>query len=100
MSTPTEIEAVVTQRKPAEERKALLARAVSNEVRRGYRVESQTDFQAVLVKGNRPNHLLHLLLSVFTLGVWLLVWLLVVLLGGEKRQVVEVDEFGNTNFQR
>jgi len=25
----------------------------------------------------KPNHILHLLLSIFTLGIWLIVWLLI-----------------------
>jgi len=32
-----------------------------------------------------PNHILHLLLSVFTLGLWLLVWLALVLISSGKR---------------
>ncbi|MGH7531008.1 MAG: hypothetical protein ACREMN_11550 [Gemmatimonadales bacterium] len=31
----------------------------------------------------RPNHILHLLLSVFTAGLWLIVWVLVSM--GEKK---------------
>lgn len=83
----------------AEKRREVLAGAVSAHVASGYRVESQTDFQAILVTGRRPNHLLHLVLSILTLGLWLLVWLLVVVLGGEKRKVLTVDEFG-TVLQR
>jgi hypothetical protein len=56
--------------KTRDERKELLATAVANEIRQGWRVESQSDYQAVIVKGNRPNHLLHLLLTLFTLGLW------------------------------
>jgi len=43
------------QRKSADERKELLAHTVENEVAHGSRVESQSDFQAVLVRGRRPN---------------------------------------------
>jgi hypothetical protein len=86
--------------KTAEERKALLAQAVANSVRNGWRVESQSDYQAVLVKGKRPNHILHLILTLVTLGLWAIVWIGVTIAGGEKRQVVSVDEYGNTNFQR
>ncbi len=65
-------------------------------VRAGYRVESQVANQAVLVKGRRPNHLLHLILGVVTISLWwLFVWLPLVLFGGEKRRVVTVDTFGN-----
>jgi hypothetical protein len=82
-----------------EARKYALAQAVANEVRGGWGVQSQTDFQAVLVKGNRPNHLLHLVLTFVTLGLWAFVWVAVALIGGEKHRVVTVDEYGNVNRQ-
>lgn len=31
----------------------------------------------VMTQRNTPNHVLHLLLSIFTVGFWLIVWLLV-----------------------
>lgn len=31
----------------------------------------------VMATGTAPNHLLHLVLSVLTAGIWLIVWLLV-----------------------
>lgn len=66
----------------------------------GARVESQSDFQAVLVRGKPVNHTLHLILSLVTCGVWALVWATLGVAGGEKRYVVQVDEYGNTNIQR
>lgn len=57
------------------------------------RIESQTDDQAVIVRGRPVNHMLHLILTLIT-GVWAIVWLVVVLLGGEKREAISVDEFG------
>lgn len=54
-----------------------LTDAVAAYVRKGYRVESQTPTQAVVVYGKKVNHILHLILSVLTLGLWLIVWLLV-----------------------
>ena len=58
-----------------------------------------SDYQAILVKGHRPNHLLHLVLTIVTLGVWGIVWLGVIAFGGEKRMSASVDEWGNTNIQ-
>jgi len=85
-----------SQQRTPEERREILASAVSEAVRDGYRVESQTDHQAIVVKGRRPNHLLHLVLSVITLGFWLLfVWIPLAIFGGEKRRVIMVDTFGN-----
>jgi hypothetical protein len=60
----------------------------------GYRVESQSN-QAVLVWGRRPNHLLHLILSIVTWGFWaLFVWLPIAIFGGERRKTVTVGDDG------
>jgi hypothetical protein len=56
------------QRKSADERKELLAHTVENEVAHGSRVESQSDFQAVLVRGRRPNFVERLILKIAFLG--------------------------------
>lgn len=36
--------------------------------------------------GNTPNHLLHFILSIFTLGLWVFVWILVTIgmIGGYR----------------
>jgi|SRR5262252_8900202 len=64
---------------------------VATAVNQGWRVESLTTTQAVLVKGKRPNHLLHLLLTVFTAGLWLPGWIVVAVASGEKRRVITVS---------
>jgi hypothetical protein len=87
-------------RKSADERKEALARLVTSQLANGARVESQSDYQAVLVRGHRPNNTLHLILTLVTFGLWGIVWLLVALLGGEKREVASVDEWGNSSIQR
>lgn len=80
----------------SDERQERLEGTVSGYISSGYRVESQTPHQAIVVKGRRPNHLLHLILSVLTLGLWMLfVWLPLVVFGGEKRRVITVDPAGN-----
>lgn len=92
-------EAATSDKPSVEQRKETLANAVAGQVRKGWGVQSQTDFQAVLVKGHRPNHLLHLILSVVTLGLWIPVWIVLSIVKGEKHRVVRVDEFGNVNVQ-
>jgi hypothetical protein len=77
-----------------DQRKAALAQRVGALTAQGWRMESQMDYQAVLVKGHRPNHVLHLILSVLTAGLWLIVWAIIAITGGEKRMVVIVNESG------
>jgi hypothetical protein len=86
-------------RKTGEQRKELLARQITNSVAQGRRVESQSDFQAVLVKGKPVSHVLHLILTLVTLGAWLVVWVPLAILGGEKREIASVDEWGSTTLQ-
>ncbi|QIK48228.1 hypothetical protein P9A14_10710 [Gordonia hongkongensis] len=80
----------------ADRRKAALAQAVSREVASaGWRVESQSEYQAVLAKGGNTNHVLHLIISVLTCGIWLFVWPFVYLANQRKTLVLAVDDYGN-----
>lgn len=58
---------------------------------KGWRVESQSDFQAVLVQDRKVNHILHLVLSILTAGIWIIVWVFVVARSKDpKRKVLTV----------
>ena len=87
-------------RRSTEERKELLARTVAGQVASGARVESQSDFQAVLVRGKPVNHVLHLILTLVTLFLWAVIWIALAIFGGEKRSLVTVDEYGNVAVQK
>ena len=76
-------------------RKHALSTELVGRVRDGWRVESQSDYHAVLVRGKKVNHILHLLLSVFTGGLWLIVWLALAAKKGEKRVQIHVGEHGS-----
>lgn len=89
-----------SSRKTSEERRELLARQIASLITQGRRVESQSDFQAVLIQGHRVNHVLHLIMTLVTLSLWGIVWLALVFLGGEKRELVQVDEWGNPSISR
>jgi hypothetical protein len=90
-----------TSVKSASERKELLARSVQSHVAQGYRVESAAgDYGAVLIKGHKPNHLMHLIITLLTVGVWLVGWLIRIAMGGEKRLMLAVDEYGNVLPQK
>jgi len=43
--------------------------------------------------------MLHLVLTIVTLGLWVSVWLGIIAFSGEKRMSASVDEWGNTNLQ-
>ena len=91
---------VNSTRRTTEERKEILAQHVANLVAQGRRVESQGDFQAVMVRGSKCNHVLHLILTIITFGLWAIVWLVLALSGGEKREIVKIDEWGTPSVTR
>lgn len=89
-----------TARRSSDERKAILARQLQSGVARGLRIESQSDYQAVLVEGKPVNHTLHAIITIFSCGLWGIVWIVMAITGGEKREMVVVDEFGNVQLQK
>ncbi len=98
--TPTGADGLAQTDKTDSERKALLANTLQGQVANGARIESQGDFQAVVVRGHRVNHLLHFFIGLITLGIWWLVWIVIAITGGEKRQMITVDQFGNVFVQK
>ena len=87
-------------RKTSEERKELLARHLASLLTQGRRIESQSDFQAVLVIGRPVNHVFHIIATLVTIGLWGIVWLSMVGFGGERRELMRVDEWGNTSISK
>ena len=77
-----------------EERKKLLERFAITEVARGWRLISQSDEIVVLEFGKRPNHILHFLLCIPTLGFWIIVWLLLSFSMNIKRKTYTINEYG------
>lgn len=71
-----------------------LSNSVARAVAHGSRVEFHSDTTAILVRGKRVNHVLHAIVSVFTLGFWLWIWLPMTIFGGEKRTTPTVDSDG------
>ena len=66
-------------------------------VAKGWGIESQGQYHAVIVQGERVNHLLHLILSIITVGLWIIVWLILVVSGGQERRMIYVDEQGEVS---
>jgi hypothetical protein len=91
---------VNTTRRSGDERKAILARQLQASVARGLRIESQSDYQAVLVEGKPVNHVLHAIITIVSCGLWGIAWIIIAVTGGEKREMIVVDEFGNVQLQK
>lgn len=76
------------------QRSEILNRAIIGYTSQGWRVASQSQTQAQLVKGKNHSHLLHLILTLLTVGLWLVVWIPLALFGGEKHKLIAVNEYG------
>lgn len=66
----------------------------------GWRLRSKTASEAHLVKGEPVSHFLHLFFAIATLGLWLLVWIPLIVFGGERHKYVSVDEHGRVTSTR
>lgn len=83
-----------------EDRHELLEAAVASRVQQGSRLVHEQRFSATLEDGQRPNHLLHLVLTLITLGLWLIPWIVIGVTGGKRESVIEVDEHGKATLQK
>lgn len=83
-------------------RKAQLAQGVQQEVVQGGRVETQGDYNAVIRFGKPTNHVLHLILTVVTLGLWSMVWLVIFIINATSSKTItlNVDAYGNMLRQK
>jgi hypothetical protein len=64
---------------------------------RGWRVREKTPADAHLVKGEPVAHWVHLFFTIATVGLWLLVWVPLIVLGGEKHRYISVGEDGRVS---
>jgi hypothetical protein len=79
----------------ADQRKGTLDRTLQVQETQGWRIETRSDFQATIATGKPLNNKLHLLVTIFTLGVWGIVWASLAISGGVKRRMITIDEYGN-----
>ncbi len=76
------------------ERSAILDRVIASQTANGWRVTSQSSHSAQFEKGKHTSHVLHLILTLLTAGLWLIVWIIVALAGGHKQRHVFIAEDG------
>jgi hypothetical protein len=59
-----------------DERKSTLDRTLQRHGAQGWRIESRSDFQATIATDEKINHILHLILTLLTFGLWGIVWII------------------------
>ncbi len=72
----------------------ILDAEVARYVSSGWAVESQSETMAVMVAGGQPNHVLHLLVTLITCGLWALVWFLIAATSRKHRVSLVVNPDG------
>lgn len=77
-----------------DQRKEKLGQELQRWLAQGWRIESHSDYFASIVKGKKPNHILHLILTLVTMGLWGFIWLVLVLTMGEQRKTIQIDAYG------
>lgn len=75
-----------------DERKAWLAQQVDEHLGNGWQIESRTENLVSLRYGKPINHVLHLLLTLVTCGVWALVWIYLAIFQGEKHKTISTRD--------
>ncbi|MFJ8224247.1 hypothetical protein [Streptomyces griseus] len=76
------------------QRALILDWIVSRRIASGWRVESRSESQVVLVRGQPVNHVLHAFLTVFSCLVWGIVWAVLALVNRVERVALTVDAQG------
>lgn len=78
----------------AAQRGLILDWVVGRRVVAGWRVESRSGSQAVLVRGQPVNHVLHAFLTVFSCCLWGVVWAVLAVTNRVERVVITVGAQG------
>ncbi len=82
-----------------EYRRAYLEHLIAHYTTPRTRVVSKTETSAILVEeAEKPNHILHLLMCLVTVGLWIFVWLLMV--GTSKAastRTINIDDQGTAH---
>lgn len=81
------------------DRHAALNAVVMQRVMEGFRVETQTEWQVVVAKPANVNHVVHVILSLLTCGLWLPIWLIVAMTAKSPRIILSVDPYGQVTSQ-
>ena len=82
------------------ERRRLLSQHLAVMEEEGKRIVFQGDYQAIVADGTPVNHILHLMLSFFTVGLWAVIWMIDISFHKETKEFVRVDIEGNVTVSK
>ena len=82
------------------ERARTLEAEIEQSVANGWRLRTREATEAHLVKGEPVRHFVHLFFAIVTLGLWLIVWIPLMIFGGEKHRHISVDEAGRVTWSK
>ena len=80
------------------DRTQTLEAEIQYSISQGWRLRSKTSTEAHLVRGEPVRHFVHLFFAIATLGLWLIVWIPLTILGGEKHRHIAVDDQGRVTW--
>jgi hypothetical protein len=72
----------------------MLDQAIIGFASEGGRLVARHEWTAVVLMGKPVNHVLHLILTICS------IWLLITAVGGEHRQILTVDQYGQVSQER
>ena len=82
-------------------RKSILDNGLRSYAVSGYMIETKNDFDAVITKQNRTNHILHFLLLAPTCGFWVIPWIYLTIVNkNPERHAYWVDEYGRSEIKK
>lgn len=68
--------------------------AINEALAQGWRIESSTPTQVVMVRGGSVNHVLHGILTLLFFGLWAIVWLILIATNKTQRRRIWTDGSG------
>ncbi len=102
--TPGDVPAEVTGELPLKERVDRLSQIISNRSLEGYSIVDRDDRKvtAVLMRqGQHVNHVLHAIISIFTCGLWVIVWAVIGMTHRREERIrVTIDPSGRLIEER
>lgn len=86
-------------KKEPEERQDILQAEVEKWVRKGWQIQGANTYQVILTRKKKIKLITHIVISVFTVGLWLLVPLWQTINRKQLTKVIRVDIFGQLIFE-